>query len=307
MPVLVGTSPVTPEEFPLDTPTRLYLGDSGIVLADGSVTDEHGCVWKNTAKDLWGTKPAPREQVGDLSYDHGQWDATEFYGPRLIPINGSVRAPDHATLHAAKQRLFNALGVKAFRLRGTEPGYDSWTMARQQGDIDWFEDGWNPPHATFAGTLYAKQPQLWSSLERAIGPILFPSISGGLVLPATPPLLSDAVVVNGSQDLLNPGNEAAGLVLKIVGPVDAMTLSFPDLGKTQHLVNPDGPLLTAGQWLTLDTQSRLVWLNDNARRRSWTYGDWLILPPSSTTTLSIDGSGTTTDSYVSGSYRAARI
>lgn len=306
MPSLVGTSSVALEEFSPDLPTRLYLGDSGIVLGSGGVTDDYGCVWKGSGKDLWGAKPAPREQVGDLEYDHGQYDATTFYGPRLIPINGTVRAPDHAALHAAKQRFYNAVGVRAMTVRGTEPGFDSYTIARQQGEIDWFEDGRKPPHATFATLLYARSPLLLSMLERTFD-VEFPSVTGGLEWPATWPATWDAVVVGGAVPLLNPGNEPAGLRLRIDGPVDDASILFPELGQTLHLQNPSGVLLTAGQWLTIDTATQQVLLNGDSSRRSWAYGDFLLLPPVSETTLTISGTGTTTDSHVSGTYRAHRI
>jgi hypothetical protein len=306
MPVLVGSTSTALEEFDLDLPTRIYLGDSGIVLAQGDVADAFGCVWKATGKNVWGSKPAPREQVGDRTYDHGQWDATRYYGPRLIPINGVVKAPDHAALHAAEQRLRNAIGVLSFTMRATEPGFDSYAVVRQQGEIDWFEDGWQPPHATFSALLYAPDPRIWSMLERNFN-LDFPSVTGGLEWPATWPATWDADVVSGSAELLNPGNEPIGLSLRVDGPVDELSIRFPDTGETLHLDNPDGNLLTVGQYLLVDTATRQVLLNGDAGRRSWAYGDWLLLPAVSLTTLEISGTGTTADSHVSGSYRAARI
>lgn len=307
MPILVGTSPSALEEFPLDLPTQAYIGNSGIVFGD-RVEDDYGCRWSWSPTNTWGAKPAPREQVGDRGYDHGQWDATRYYGPRMLAIPGTVRAPDHASLHAAEQRLRNAISITEFMLRITEPGFDSYAMVRQQGELNWTEDGTpSSPHATFSIGLYARDPRIWSMLERSFLDLAFPTSSGGLVWPVTWPATWTGVVTSGSRLLLNPGTEPVGLDLRIDGPAHTVTIVFPEIGETLSLANPDGDVLAAGQWLQIDTTNHLVLLNGEAGRRSWAYGDWLVLPPGVETAIAIAGTGTTTASKVSGTYRAARI
>lgn len=304
MPLLTGVLPGALEEFPDNLPSRMYLGESGIVLADGSSVDDFGCAWKHTGNDLWGPSPAPREQVGDRSYDHGQWDATRYYGPRVVPITGSVNAPDHASLHQARQRLNDAIGVSPFTARGTEPRYDSYATVRRQGEIQWVEI--NPRFAQFQATLFAPDPRLFSSLERSIGPIFFPSTVGGLTFPATWPATWDTITVSGSEILYNAGSVPIGLNLRVDGPVEWLNISLPLLGQEMRLVNPAGDLLNEGQWLSIDTDRRQILLNGDAGRRSWMTGDWLTVPAGTTTTLAMNGEGTNTTT-VSGSYRAARI
>lgn len=300
MPVLVGTNPLAPEGFSTEVKTQAWVGDSGIVFAD---TDALGVRWAWCTNNAWGAKPAPREQVGDRSFDHGQWDATQYYGPRVMAIPGWVKAPDHGSLHAAEQRLRDAVTLTPFVFRVLEPGFDSYALVRQQGEILWNEV--NHRVATFSINLYAADPLIYSMRERTFE-LAFPTVTGGLEWPTTWPAVWDAVVVSGSEDLHNPGQFPVGLELRVDGPAETVQVGFPDTGQVLYLDNPDGPLLAAGQWLEIDTSTRQVLLNGDAGRRSWAYGDWLRLP-SGTTTLAIAGTGVTTDSRVSGTYRAVRI
>lgn len=303
MPLLVAANPSVGEDFPTAVATQAWLGESGIIL--GGV-DDQGCTWKYNPTNAWGPKPAPREQTGDRTYDHGQWDATKFYGPRSIPITGSCRAPSHAALHLAEQRLRDAVSVAPFAYRVVEPGFDGYAIMRQQGEVQWTEDG-SPatPHATYSISLYARSPLILSSYERTFD-LAFPTTVGGRTRPRTLPGMIDADVVTGSRILSNPSAYPVGLELLIGGPANTVTIAYPDSGRALYLDNPDGQLLDDGQWLTVNTATRQVLLMGDAGRRSWAYGDWLQLPPGDTK-LAIAGTGTTPASSVSGAFRAVRI
>lgn len=305
MPVLSGPPTADAPEFSLDLPTRAYLGDSGIVLGDGSVTDPEGCVWKWAPTNAWGPKPTPREQVGDRAAAHGQWDATRFYGPRIMPIPGTCRAPSHGALHLAEQRLRETVTLTPFLLRITEPGHDGHAWVRQQGDVLWTEN--SHTHASWSINLYSPDPRIYSTLSRSFGPLRFPSISGGLIYPRTYPRIYNAIVVSGRENLVNPGTEPSGLQLRLTGPADDIAVSLPELGQELHLDNPDGPVLRAGEWLIVDTDRHQVRLMGQAERRSWAWGHWLKVPPRSATAIAVTGTGVTAESTLSGSYRSARI
>lgn len=305
MPLILGTESTTEDEFASDLPTRTYLGDSGIVLDNGNTADALGRRWRRVAGNAWGSKPAPREQVGDRPYDHGQWDATRYYGPRVIPMSGQCLVNSHADLHDAEQALRDTIGLSALRLRITEPGYDSWAMVRQMGEVQWSEI--NQTAAAYSFTVYARDPQLYSSLERPFGPVAFPSVSGGATWPLTWPATWATTVASGSVALSNPGRLPAPLWLRVDGPLEVGTIALPDLGLSLNLENPEGDVLASGQWLEVDAALGHVWLNGDALRDGWVYGDWPVLPPNSETTLSIAGTGFTTSSVVTGTYRTARI
>jgi hypothetical protein len=224
-----------------------------------------------------------------------------------MPIPGTVRAPSHAALHAAEQRLRNAVTVEPFTYRVTEPGFDSYATVRQQGTIDWSEDGTPAnPHATFLINLYAPDPLIYSALERTFQ-IDFPLITGGLIWPATWPATWDSSGSTGEEILFNPSAFPLGMRLRIDGPATTVSIGFPELGRQFTLANTVGDILAPGSYLIVDTTERQVLLNGVASRRQWWTGSWLQLPPQANTKLSITGTGTGAGSQVSGSYRAARI
>lgn len=294
----LSTTP--PEVWPTDVDTLIHLGDSGIVLG---TTDDAGVKWKTTATNVWGSKPPPREETGDRAYADGQWDATRFYGPRIWNLPGSVRAPDHAALHWAEQRLRDAIGLTLVKIRAIEPGFDSYAYARQQGEVIWNEI--TPTFAQFSIALYAPDPLIYSSLERTFD-LAYPVRSGGLTWPATWPATWTGTAISGSLAVTNPSSRPVPLLLTAYGPVNNLRIANATTSKALRINNPLGDTLTAGQTLTVDTARRQLLLMGTANRRAWASGDWPILQPGDNT-IAITGDNTTTDSHVTGSYRAVRI
>lgn len=310
MPFQVPALPTAREDWPADVATMAYLGESGIVLGD-LTGDAYGCVWKWGPSNAWGPKPEPREQTGDRAYAHGQWDATRYYGPRVMPVSGSVRVTntgdkvaDHATLHAAEQRFRDAIGVQAFIFRVVEPGWDGYAFVRQQGQVLWTENSHRT--ASWSISLYAPDPLIWSSQPRDFT-LDFPVRVGGAVWPLTWPATWTSTPVSGSAFIDNPGNVDVPMTLVLNGPVTAAAIGlYPataDVNLSLKLNNPDGPLLGSGEYLLIDTARRSVLLNGDAGRRSWASGDFLQVPPGESRIV-LSGTGT---GNLDGSFRAARI
>lgn len=273
MPVLIPY--VTPAVV-----TAAYLGDSGIVLG---ATDDFGVRWKWTSTSPWGPKPAPREQVGDRAYADGQWDATRYYGPRSWDVTGSARAPDHDTLHAAYQRLADAVGIAPFEYHVTEPGlaFDSWfTLARQQGELLWNEV--IPTFAQFSLHLFAADPLVYSSAEQ-----LFES-----TLPAS------LVVTNDSARYVP-------LLLEIAGPADNLHITNSTTGENLTINDTVGAGVATGETLIVDTGRHLVTV-DGVSHRSWVSGAWPTLAPGDNA-IAVTADGTSGATVVTGHYRPARV
>ncbi len=303
MPLLVGATSPELGGAALDLKTQAFLGESGITL---NGTDAEGCAWSQSSNP-WGDKPAPREQIGDRAYDHGQWDATRYYGPRVLAVTGGVTAPTHAALHRARYRLSAAVNVAAMRYRVTEPGYDGWAWMRQQGELQWTETAATyAPTAAFSFGLFAADPLIYSSQQASFS-LDFPVSVGGLTWPATWPATWATEAISGTTPLTNLGDFDAPLRLRVVGPAAKVTIAFPEEGLSLNLLNPDGPLLRPGEFLDLDTARRQVLLMGEASRRSWAYGDWLRVPAGGTSKIAIGGSGTTDASSVSGAFYTTRI
>lgn len=252
--------------------TLAYLGDSGIVLGD---TDAEGVDWRWAGDDLWSPSPAPREQTGDLGAGHGQWDATEFYGPRTHALRG-VAQGSHEALHRAKERLKAAVSIRPFTLRGVEPGYDRQATVRRGGEILWTET--DPGNADWSVALYQADPFIYSTDEHTASTGL-PATSGGLVWPATWPATWDATVTSGRMGLTNAGTADAYPVFRVHGPLPDFTLASLATGAVLTVDNPDGQTVGAGEWIDVDTARRRVLLMGTGSRRSWMSGSWFSLPP----------------------------
>lgn len=102
----------------------------------------------------------------------------------------------------------------------------------------------------------------------------------GLMVPFT----IAATVVSGMVEVTNAGTADTGLTLRIDGPVVDPRISLLVDGVTQTLRLD--LTLTAGQWLDIDTRAETVTLNGSASRRGQAYGDWPILPGSTSGELS---------------------
>jgi hypothetical protein len=302
MALVIGTNPLAPEGFETEVLTQAVVGESGIVFAD---TDDEGVRWAWGPDNGWGPKPAPREQVSDKTYDHGQVDFTRFHDARTMAIPGWVMAPDHAALHRAEQRLRDAISIEPFMFRVIEPGFDSFAMVRQKGEVLWSEV--NPRVATWSISLYARDPLIYSMRERTFD-LAFPSVVGGRTWPATWPAVYPAVVVEGSEVVLNPGNLRVPLQLRVTGPAREGLDRLPRARAGAEPQQPRRHRLAACRGVPRHRHEEPAGLfMGDASRRKWATGVWLQVPPNSETTLQIAGTGTTSASRVAGSFRAARL
>lgn len=274
--------------------TSAYLGDSGIVL-NGS-PDIDGVVWSWTSDDPWSPSPSPRDVTGDNATDHGSWDATRYYGARTYALEGFATAPDHATLHRAKSRLFAACNL-GFDFRVLEPGFDRTARFRRNGEVLWSEFA-DLTRARFSAPLWAGDPRAYSTAVHTAS-AGFPSTVGGLEWPATWPATWDAVTTSGELALSNAGTEMSWPTYRIDGPVTDPVILNADTGEAMRFAITLGP----GEWLTVDTGSHQVLGNGDpaASRRNTFYGTWFGLAPGANTVRFTGSSGA--GSTLSVSYR----
>lgn len=269
--------------------TRGYLGDSGIVLLAGDEPFEYdtaGVRWQWGGDEPWTPGPAPKAVTGDNANGHGSWDATEFYAARRYALEGLAHAPDHESLHAAKHRFMTACGIRPFKLRAIEPGFDRTGTFRRDGEPSWTE--LTQRIARFSVPLWAGDPRAYSTVAKTASTV-FPSAVGGLTWPATWPAVWDAVVSSGQLQLVNVGNETAWPVWRIDGPVVNPAIVNADTGEALRF----DLTLAAGEWLTVDTGSHRVLANGDpgASRRTTFYGDWWGLLPGRTAVRFVGESG----------------
>lgn len=246
--------PVFSLPYATDEKTVAILGDSGIILG---LEDIEGCRWRWESNDPWSPSPPVRAVTGDRATAHGSWDATRFYGPRNPQFKGTVVAPTHAALHAAKQRLFSAVSVEPFFLRVIEPGFDRIAAVRREGEVLWTEMR-NTIAATFSLSLFAPDPIVYTTLFR----------SATLTLSAT-------------STLTNEGGLPMAPLLSISGPTeDVVKVRNQTTGRELVITNPSGsPVLGVGESLLIDMQRRRVVTGSEVSRRSWMTGQWWDLRP----------------------------
>jgi len=83
----------------------------------------------------------------------------------------------------------------------------------------------------------------------------------------TVPFLIDAVTVTGQVSLVNPGNEAGPVHLRIDGPCAGPVITHISTGA--QLVFSSALVLNAGEWLEVDMEARTVLANGQASRSGW--------------------------------------
>lgn len=266
--------------------TLAYIGDSDIVLCGDEIRilDDEGCYWDWGGDQPWTPGPAPRAVTKERANDDGDSDATTHYGPRGYSIEATVYAPDHAALHRAKARIETAIGVRPFKLRVVEPGFDRFATMRRDGEPQWSEQ--TPTRGRITVGVKAVNPRLYST-EVMTASTGFPTTTGGLSLPASLPTSLDGVTVSGEMSLTSVGNQTAWPIFRIDGPVTDPVI----INTTTDQAMRFNLTLAAGEWLTVDTSNHLVLANGdpNAARRSAFYGDWFGLAPASTTTIRFSG------------------
>jgi hypothetical protein len=270
--------------------THAYLGTSGIVLLGDTQekeTDSDGVEWRWSGSSPWDHGPAPRTVTGENANDHGSWDATAYYEARDYPLEGKASAPDHDTLHAARQRFMTAVNIRGFDLRCVEPGADRVGRFRRDGKVLWTE--LTDTLAQFSAPLWAGDPRGYSTATKT-GSTAFPSTTGGMTWPATWPAAWTAVVSSGLMQLVNDGNDIAWPTWRIDGPVVNPSIVNVDTGEAMNF----DITLAAGEWLTIDTRSHQVLANGDpgATRRTTFYGTWWGLEPGSNTVRFLGESGT---------------
>lgn len=127
----------------------------------------------------------------------------------------------------------------------------------------------------------AADPRIYSGSLTSVSTGL-PLQQGGLTVPFTAPFTVSGFLVGGRLDLTNTGTTASGMSFRIDGPAvePRVILARPD-GSVQSI--SFDLTLTAGQWLEVDTTTRLALLNglpqSNQRGRSvWDMDAYPLLP-----------------------------
>lgn len=247
------------------TPT-VSLGDLQL-----QVEQDDGVLYLLEKTSGWGS-PAVDRTVEQKEWGHGAWAGVGYLAARPLVLEGTVIAPE-AQLRAAIDRLIDAASLEDTRFQVDED-VSRYCTVRRNDEV--LVDHLNKQAARWSVQMLAPDPRKYSVAESS-AVLGLPTVTGGLVLPATAPLTIGATVVTGRAQLLNAGNIDAGLTVRIDGPVSQPRFSLTTEASSQTLrFNLD---LATGQWLEIDTARRTAYLNGTSSRRGLATGDWPLLPP----------------------------
>lgn len=259
-----------------------WLGDLAL-----NVIDDDGVEWTVTDNPGWPGSPATTLTVTQRQSDHGGYPSGSWLTPRNLTLAVTIHAPSQAQREQAVEALKAAASLSATSLRVLDAAYDRTATVRRQGETLVTRLG-NDAEASML--LIASDPRLYSSTGYT-GTCNLPSLSGGLVLPVTPPFTISAVVASGAITVANAGSIGARPLLRITGPATTpvVTLQLPD-GSIQQLTF--NAALGALDYLDLDCDQHTATLNGTAGRRGLltVTGGWPEIPPTSSCQLYFNAS-----------------
>lgn len=220
--------------------------------------------------DPW-TRQVRAEQSDPRPWGDGAWSGAEWTAEAVVPIPVRIRDAANRTPGgwlAAHQALAAAFAPshQNLELRWCTGGTEYVLFGRPrmvEPNVETMPAGWTYTRAAFA----ALDPTIYSGAEHLVS-LGLPSTTGGLTVPVTVPFTVGATVTNGSEPLVNAGTKAAGLLLRVAGPVLEPRVSVISDAGTATL-RFDLPL-DAGQWLDVDTAARTVYLGGTSSRRRQT-------------------------------------
>lgn len=262
-----------------------------MTLAEGQVQIRDLVMGPGTPYTLMGFNPFNRtvraDQGGARAWNDGTWSGAEFLDETAVPIRILTRGGDRSAGawladHLPLMAAFDAVGDGTeevelrFVLGGTE-----YLMFGRPRMVDPDTEIIGTGKAMTEAAFVANNPRIYSAVEQVVV-FQLPSFSSGFALPIYLPLHVEGVKVSGEADLLNSGLAKTPLRLRIDGPVSKplLTLRSPD-GVVENLKVHFS--LIEGQWLDIDTASRVVLLNSQANRRGQISGEFFQLSPGTST------------------------
>lgn len=257
--------------------------DPGTVLGGRRVTlgtiqfglvDANGVAWRIGADGLQGWDSAEvRSAVMQQEAAHGAWMGNTYLGERVLTLGGTIVAPSVATLDAAVEQLLAAVPMDAYATLTVYETIPKQISVRQSGKPLVKQE--TDTIVTWSLLVTAPDPRRYGTALRTASTGL-PITTGGLALPATPPLVMSAVTVQGSIAATNEGSIASLPVLTVAGPVQAprITTVYPDGTSVALFYSQD---LVTGEVLTLDCASRTASIGGASRRR-YLSGTWPVIP-----------------------------
>jgi hypothetical protein len=281
MPIPAGPDVTSPSGWSGYRPPTLPATTTFIDL-DGWVApgvDDFGTTWIITKVGGWSSTPGLRNASVDRPLDHGQFDSASYWDARVITIEGTAVATSPTSCSVARDILTSLCAwdtASLFTLRVTEEDRPARrAMVRLAGDTKTDPIG---AHAfDFSLQLKAPDPRRYDDVPTTLTLWAPTGVSGGLVLPATAPLvITPTGLSHSSVVATNLGTTPTRPVVTFAGPlVDPQIAHVPSGRSLSTLIT-----LTAGDVLVADFDARTLMLNGSSRSSALTASAaWWELPP----------------------------
>jgi hypothetical protein len=239
----------------------VFLG--GIDLAGASGVDANGVQWSVSELGGWGGV-ASTIQLVQKPRSSGAWAGQSYGQARHISLAGLVAAPSQDLLTAAIDSLINATSFASTTLTVVEGSRTRSAVVRRSDEVLW-----TYVTATVARwSIAVVAPDSRKFGTPLVGSTLLPASSGGLTVPFTIPFTISSSLVSGVVTLTNPGNAYGSVVLRIDGPCVGPQITHS--GVTGAALTFSSSLtLGAGEWLTINMDTRQALANDQANRAQY--------------------------------------
>lgn len=243
----------------------------GSLMLDG--TDEHGVLWVCDPLIGW-EDPASTIQVEPRTRAHGGVAGEAFMQPRTVVVEGNIVAPSASALVGALDRLNAAASLGETVLMEHGPSGDRWVRARRQGAV--LAPKITATHARFSVQFVCPEPRRFGTELTA--EIALPSSSGGLRFPVRFPLRFTAATTGGAQTLVNTGQVAGPVWLRLDGPSNPADppLTGPvvtQVSTGRRLVFASSLSLGYGEWVDVDAERQTVLAQGTSSRAQWVTED----------------------------------
>ena len=251
--------------------TPSYVSVGSLILGG---QEDSGVQWILEDIQGWG---APGGTLAPMQKPRqaGMWGGYSFAKGRPMVLKGTTSAPTAGLASDALDRLIDAFSLDSVVLTVVESGRSRWTNVRRDGDV---------LPVWLGATAFSWSVQVVSLDSRKFGAALtgstlLPLTSGGLTVPFTVPFTISSTVLSGQVPLTNPGNEVGPVTIRVDGPAVGPVITHTGITGSS-LVFASSLVLAAGEWLTINMESRTAMANDQASRSGYiTSRGWFGFDP----------------------------
>lgn len=244
----------------------------------GFIADSEGSDFRCTIGQAGWEDGAPvRAEIAEKAQQDGGWDATPYFGPRVITHVGEVDQGSRADALAVQDELLALRPATLHEYMVDDPylGVRSATVrVTQSAVVEWV----SPVRFRYTIGLTAPDPFKYGPPTFAQATLAGTVAGAGMTFPLAFPLDFGvpAGVTPGALSLSNAGTASYFPRLRIDGPVLNPVVTLTETGDQ---IRYSGSVL-AGQWLDIDPARRRVLLNGLVSQRHLVTftGNWLAVP-----------------------------